>query len=97
MGDGDAYCPEVAGLCGICSSLCGFRLLCCVDHLHPADYGGPLSFPARTPSTLVRMIFKGCANYLGGMKLGEPQCYSFIHSNLEQIFTLVHVKDFTGP
>lgn len=55
VGDGDAYCPEVAGLCGVGSPLCDFRLLCCVDHLHPAGYGGTLGFPARTPSTLVRI------------------------------------------
>lgn len=54
VGDGDAYCPEVAGLCGIRHPLCDFRLLFCTDHLHSADYGGALSFPARTPFALVR-------------------------------------------
>lgn len=59
MGDGDAYCPEVAGLRGICSPLCDFCLLFNIDHLHPSDYGGTLSFSARTPFALVRMVERG--------------------------------------
>lgn len=55
MGDGDAHCPEVGGLCGICSPLCGFCLLCCVDRVNPACDGGTLCFPARAPSALVRI------------------------------------------
>lgn len=62
MGDGDAYCPEVAGLRGKCNPLCDFRLLCLVDHLHPSDYGGTVSFPARAASTLVRMV-EMCSKY----------------------------------
>lgn len=65
MGDGDAHCPEVAGLCGRCNPLCDFRLLCLVDHLHPSDYGGTVSFPACAPSTLVRMV-EMYSNYLMG-------------------------------
>lgn len=56
MGDGDAYCPEMAGLRGICNPLCDIRLLFNTDHLHPSDYGGTLSFSARAPFALVRMV-----------------------------------------
>lgn len=55
MGHGDAPRPEVGRLCGVCSPLCGFCLLRCVDGLHPAGYGGTLSLPARAPSALVKM------------------------------------------
>lgn len=65
MGDGDAYCPKVAGICGKCNPLCDFRLLCLVDCFHPSNYGGTVSFPARAPSTLVRMV-EMCSKYLIG-------------------------------
>ena len=55
VGDGDASCPAVAGLCGICNPFCDFCLLCHIDCLHSTGYGGPLSFPPRAPSALVRM------------------------------------------
>lgn len=56
MGDGDAKSPDLAGICGICYPRSDFRLLCCVNCLHPSDYGGALSFLARTPFALVRMV-----------------------------------------
>lgn len=59
VGDGDANCPEVAGIRGICNPRCDFRVLCCVNHLHPSGYGGTLRFPARTPFALVRMVQRG--------------------------------------
>lgn len=55
VGDGDASRPEVAGLRGLYNPLRDFRLLCCVDGFHPADYGGTLSFSACASSALVRM------------------------------------------
>lgn len=64
MGHGDAYCIEVAWLCGSSSAFCDFCLLCCTDRLHPVDHGGTLSFPTCTSFTLVRKCCK-CAFITG--------------------------------
>lgn len=56
MGHGHASGPETGRLCQLCYAFCDFRLLRRVDSLHPPGYGGALSFPARAPSALVRVL-----------------------------------------
>lgn len=79
VGNGDAYCIEMARLCGSSNALCDFCLLCCIDHLHPANHGGTLSFPTRASFTLVRKFWRKYALILRMSSLLFCSYFSFYY------------------